>query len=174
MILVIGLFRWFTWTSESSSSKRWTMLDEVVFPEQLDLLMKEGDLKESSLQGRLARFKEARLDLSQGVRDLVFDRDVAVKRVEKATSLYEELSLSAGKVPLLHQEALWGAAKGNETLGEYEKARGLYKKLVETYPASAMGKDAKKQLERLDSPASEAELALLKKSLSATRSGKGE
>jgi hypothetical protein len=173
VVLIFLLFRWFTNSSESTSSERWMKLDEVVFPEQLDLLLNENDLKDA-LQGRLARFKEARLNLGQGLRDLASDPDRNVKRIEKATGLYEELSRSSGRVPLLHQEALWGAAKGNEALGEYEKARALYKQLADDYPASAMGKDAKKQLERLDDKTTQAELAELKKAFSATRSGKSE
>jgi hypothetical protein len=173
VILIVVLFRIFMSSSETTSSKRWTSLDEVVFAEQLDLLMKEPELKDTP-QGRLAQFKEARLNLSQGLRDLAANRDLAIKRVETATTLYEKLAQSAGRVPLLHQEALWGAAKGNEALGEYESARNLYKKLSEEYPASTMGKNAKKQLERLDSKAAQAELAELKKALSGTRAGKSE
>ncbi|MFO0927907.1 MAG: hypothetical protein U0736_12845 [Gemmataceae bacterium] len=51
----------------------------------------------------------------------------------------------------MHQEALSGAAKANETLGELTRAIELYKKLADEYPSSALGQDAKKSVARLES-----------------------
>jgi hypothetical protein len=172
VVLVLVLFRYFTSSSESANSDRWTKLDEVVFPQQLERLLDESDMKNTP-QGRLARFKEARFKLSEGMRDLGINRDVALKRVEEATEIYDELRRTRGRAPLLHQESLSGAARGNETLGELDKARDLYKQLADEYPATVLGKDAKKQLERLDDKNTQAELAELKKAFSATR-GKRE
>src|SRR5262249_55951053 len=148
---VVGylLFRYFMNTSEADASERWTTLDGVVFPEQLDTFLQKASNKDSP-QARLASFKEARLKLASGLRDLGANRKDALERIDEATRLYESLARSAGKVPLLHQEALSGAAKGYETLGDTEKALSLYKRLADDYPTSALGKDAKKQVERLD------------------------
>ena len=43
-----------------------------------------------------------------------------------------------------------------------------------TFPLAPLGKDAEKQLKRLEDPANQADLAALKKALSATRAGKSE
>ena len=138
VIIVFLLFRYFLSTSEATASQRWLKLDEVVFPEQLSDLIKDADLKDTP-QGRLARFKEARLNLTQGMRDLGRSPETASKRIEDAVKTYEELAKSRGRVPLLDQEALWGAAKGNEALGEYENAINLYTRLAHDFPASAAG-----------------------------------
>ena len=45
---------------------------------------------------------------------------------------------------------MFGAAKGSESLGEIEQAKKYYQKLVKEYPQSVFGKDAAKQLDRLD------------------------
>ena len=79
-------------------------------------------------------------------------KDQAVKDIESARQIYEELAKTSGRVPLLHQEALWGAAKASESLGNVPAATQLYEKLAKEYPNTALGKDAKKQLERLASP----------------------
>src|ERR1700722_15661242 len=62
VVLIVFLFRYFMSSSEATASERWTKLDEVAFPEQLDSLLKESDFKDTP-QGRLAEFKEARLNL---------------------------------------------------------------------------------------------------------------
>jgi hypothetical protein len=172
VLLVYLLFRYFMSSSEATTSARWLKLDDVVFPEQLETVLADNDLKDTP-QGRLARYKEARLNLSEGVRILGYRTEEGVEKIENAIKTYEELAKSPGKVPLLHQEALWGAAKGNEALGEIDKASDFYKKLANEYPTSALGKDAKKQLERLEN-ADKKELAALKKAFSAAKTGKSE
>jgi hypothetical protein len=173
VLLIYFLFRYFMSSSEAATSERWLELDDIVFPEQLETVLKKGDLKDTP-QGRLARFKEARLNLSEGVRILGNSPTDGVEKIENATKAYEELAKSSLKVALLHQEALWGAAKGNEALGNIEQATSWYTKLKDEYPTSALGEDAKNQLKRLESPQTQADLAALKKALSATRTGKSE
>ncbi|MGL4554996.1 MAG: tetratricopeptide repeat protein, partial [Gemmataceae bacterium] len=112
------------------------------------LLDNDGKLKDS-VQGRMRDFKEARLNLGEGVRLLGVNRAGAVTRLQAAVKKYEELLQTAGRVPLLQQEALWGAAKGNEALGELDKAKEWYTKLANEYK-TGLGADAKKQLERLE------------------------
>jgi hypothetical protein len=140
---------------EGVASARWLKLDEAVFPEQVDRLVDDPDFK-GTTQYQLARCKEARLKLSQGLRDLGAPglRKEARKQIQEGTEIYEELAESPGHLPpLLHQEALWGAAKGYESLGgvkNIKRARELYEKLQKEYENTALGKDARKQLDRLD------------------------
>ena len=149
-VLAVMLFFWFARSSEATASGRWVALGDATFLPQVDELVGQADLKDTP-QGRLARFKSARLNLSQGLRELGGAKsDRARESIAAATKDYDELLRTAGRVPLLHQEALWGAAKGHEAQGEYEKARELYGRLVKEYAASALGKDAEKQLKRLD------------------------
>src|SRR5262249_52985407 len=158
----VVLFRWFSRSSEATTSQRWLLLDEIVFTEQLDETLKDASLKETP-QGKILSFKEARVKLAEGLRDWAADPARAREKVEKGTELYEGLIKSSGRVPLLHQEALWGAAQGNEALGELAKAREHYEKLVKEYPVSALGKDARKQLDRLESEAGQKEAHELSK-----------
>lgn len=149
VLLIGGLFRYFYTSSQSATSERWVELDQVVFPEQIDSLTEEAGFMDSP-QGRLLRFKQARQKLAQGLSNFAALPTEGKKDIEKGTELYTALAASAGRIPILHQEALGGAAKGNEALGDIEKARAYYDELVKKYPASALGKDAVKQLARLD------------------------
>jgi hypothetical protein len=149
VLLIGGLFRYFYLSSQAATSERWVQFDEAVFPEQLTELEEVSGFKESP-QGRLLQFKLARQKLAQGLSNLASQPNLGKEDIEKGTAIYESLAASRGRIPLLHQEALWGAAKGSESLGEFDKARKYYKRLADEYPPSALGKDAVKQIERLD------------------------
>lgn len=153
-VVLVVAFRWFYRTSLSAESQRWLQVDSAVFTEQLDTLLEEKDLK-GSLQGSTVRLKEARLKLAQGLRDLGANPALAHESLDAAGKLYEELLKSKliGRVELLEQEALSGAARVNEAVGEIDQAVSYYKRLKGTFPKSALGKDAAKQLERLESDA---------------------
>jgi hypothetical protein len=156
-VIIFLLFRYFQGRSTELASERWVKLDGAVFAEQVESLVTDKDYQDTP-QYRLARFKEARLKLAGGLRDLGNPalRKDARKNIGEARDIYEELAKSPGRIPLLHQEALWGAAKAYESLGgpdNIEKARELYDRLRKEYESSALGKDAKKQLDRLDSSA---------------------
>ena len=148
VLLIGGLFRYFYLASQAATSERWVQFDEAVFPEQLTALEDVAGFKESP-QGRLLQFKLARQKLAQGLSNLASQPELGKKDLEKGTEIYESLASSAGRIPLLHQEALWGTAKGSESLGELDKARKYYERLSKEYPASALGKDAAKQIARL-------------------------
>ncbi len=173
VLVVYLLFRYFMWSSESTTSERWLKLDSVLFPDQLTKVLSEDDLKGTEA-GRLARFKEARMNLREGMRVLGNNPTEGVEKLESATKTYEELAQSPGRVALLHQEALSGTAKGYEALGDTDKAASFYKKLADEYPASALGKDAKKQYDRLENTDNQSDLAALKRAFNATRGGKSE
>lgn len=148
-VLIFFTARYFWRSSETLASQRWLQLDEIVFQEQLESFL-NSELKDTP-QGRLAQYKEARYKLSLGMRDLGTNPGEARKNLDKGTQAYEDLLKAPERVELLHQEALYGAAKGNEALNNIDKARGYYEQLQKKYPESALGKDAKKQLLRLDS-----------------------
>ena len=149
VLFIGGLFRYFYLSSQATTSERWIKLDEAVFPEQLAELESEAGFKDSP-QGRLLQFKQARQKLAQGLSNLASQPELGKADIENGTALYESLTASAGRIPLLHQEALWGTAKGSESLGDFEKARKFYNRLAKEYPISALGKDAVKQSSRLD------------------------
>jgi hypothetical protein len=147
VVLAVVLFRYFLWSSEVVSSGRWLTLDEVTFPEQATLV--ESKLA-GTPQGRMLQFKEARMKLSEGLRRLGVNRESAIESIREATKLYEDLLKSAGRVPLLHQEALAGAARGREALGDLDDAKKWYESLARDYRSTPLGEDAAKQVKRLD------------------------
>lgn len=162
VLLVLGLFRYFMMSSETITSNRWASLSQAVFAPQVEALAAKSEWQDTP-QGRLARFKEARLEMSTGLRELGINPKSGQEHLLNAAGHYEALIKASARVPLLHQEALWGAARARESLGELDKAREHYQKLVKEYEKTALGEDAARQLKRLDDPANERDLAELRK-----------
>lgn len=155
--VAVLVFRFLMASAEASSSQRWVALDAAVFPEQVTLLGSDGKLNDTP-QGRMMEFREARMKLADGLRLLGVNPAGSATRLKEAVAKYEELLRTASRVPLLQQEALWGAAKGNEALGDLTRAKEWYTKLANEYK-TPLGADAKKQLERLESSPELRELA---------------
>jgi hypothetical protein len=150
LIILLIIVAWWFWTSSQAvESARWLQLDEALFPVQIEALAHSKSLADST-QARVARILEARVKLTEGLRNLAADKE-ARKEVEEGTKLYEDLIKESGSlVPLLRQEVLLGAAKGNEALGKRTEAKRYYEKLVQEFKDSALGKEAAQQLERLE------------------------
>jgi tetratricopeptide (TPR) repeat protein len=152
----------YTWTYFSRQSKvldseRWDKLDDLnaanawsVKEDDFDKFAKEKE-NAGTAQARLARFELARYGM-QKTRELAssLGRKEAIESVKKARDLYKQLIDESNDVPPLAQEAIMGTAKGSEALGEVDQAKTYYEKLVKEYPQSVFGKDAAKQLERLN------------------------
>jgi hypothetical protein len=162
VVLLYFAWRYFQQSSQEAESERWYKWDTVASPEQLKALADDTEMR-GTLQERLARFQMARRHLADGLRDLGFNRASASENIRQAAEKYGKLADESSDHPVLLQEALLGAAKANESLGELEKARSFYTKLAQQYPTTALGKDAQKQLERLDAASAGKDLDELRK-----------
>jgi hypothetical protein len=161
-ILLYGAFRYFANSSEAANSARWLLLDEISSTAQLDSFVKEKDVQDT-MPGRVGRFQLARTNLLEGIRKLGFSRSSGIDAIQEAATLYEKLIDESSKVPLLQQQALMGAAKANEALGDLDKARGFYQKLAQSHKDSVLGKEAEEQLTRLGAETANKDLAELVK-----------
>jgi tetratricopeptide (TPR) repeat protein len=149
-VALFGVWWYFSASAAENDSNRWVQLDSLATPEQLEKFTEDKDLQDSA-QVRVANFMLARLKLSQGLRDLVGSlRSRALEDIRKAAQTYEKLAADSRTPALLQQEALLGAAKAYEALGELPTAKGFYQKLKDSHPDSTFGKDAARQLERLE------------------------
>jgi hypothetical protein len=159
-LVVILVTTWIYFTNESTSAAalRWEDLNSInsanawsVNPDELERFAKDPK-NVGTPQARLARFELARYWM-QDARKLASDpflaRAEAISNVKKGRDLYKELANESGDMPPQAQEALMGAAKGSETIGEIDEARKYYEKLQKEYPQSVYGQEAAKQLKRL-------------------------
>ena len=106
-----------------------------------------------TMAARVARFEEARLQLHNALERLGgaltgVDPE-ALDMLKKAGELYDQLSKESAGIPILEQEALMGAAKSHEAVGNLDGARPFYEKLANAKPESEVTKRAKAFLDSL-------------------------
>ena len=152
IVLVIGLiagFMIYNRSSDQARSKQWVALSEVGSTEDLDKFAKEHS---GSLPARVSRFQRARVLLNDGLQNLfsMTGRGSALKNLEEAEEIYQQLAKESTDTPLLHQEALMGVAKSREARGDLTEARKVYDDLATRFPKYPLGEAAKKHLEQLD------------------------
>jgi len=172
VLLIIGLIvAWWLYSSitADSRSKLWVRFDNIG---STDAMKDEGKNNEEqkvayvvsnidqmarenagTVPARAARFLEARLLLARGVEKLGAwlaetnptareKLENAPEYLQKAAKTYADLSKESSDVPALQQEALLGAAKAYESLGDLETAKKFYKQLADIKPEAGKPESA--------------------------------
>ncbi|HWG44123.1 MAG TPA: hypothetical protein VN688_15200 [Gemmataceae bacterium] len=162
ILILVLVWRYLSSSNEAADSARWREWDSLASPEQLTNFADNKDMQ-GHLQGRLARLAEARRGLHDGLRDLggIGTRPEALKKITTAAEHYTKLVQEFADKPVLHQQALMGAAKAHESLGEIEQARKFYDQLARDHGNSVLGKEADEQIKRLDAAKKDGDLEAL-------------
>lgn len=132
-------------------------LDTAADVGQLQEVLKDLELtageKPDAVPSRVMRFACARTQLRLGLGGLCSkeERDRAKQRVQQAGDLYAGLADVSQDTPILHQEALLGAAQAQESLGQVQEALEGYHKLDQLYPNSVAGQEARTRIKKLES-----------------------
>jgi tetratricopeptide (TPR) repeat protein len=163
IVVVVVLFlvwRWVKSSSEESDSRLWMRLENLYTPGEVQTFADEA---KGTTQARVARFQLARLRVRNGVQTLGgASKDEGRQALQEGAQAYEALIEETRDLPVMQQEALMGAAKAYESLGNLDKAQAHYQKLKQEYPDTPLGKDAAQQLERLKDEAANKDLEALR------------
>lgn len=145
----LAAWKYFGSTNPETESARWVSLRQATHDPGLMArdLQNLVDSSKTTVQGRAARYQQARLDLRMGQESLVAAepkvRTDALDRLRNARDLYEQLVRESKDFPILYQEALLGLATAEETLagisidesgaayGNLDRAQAFYQKLVQ-------------------------------------------
>ncbi len=93
-------------------------------------------------------------DLRMGLAKLITEREASLKQIERARRALEKIQESTLKRPeLLTERSLYSLAYAYESLGEFEKAKSAYSRMMKEMPDAPMTIMAKEGLARLDNPA---------------------
>jgi hypothetical protein len=169
VIVALAVVLFFTWryfaqSARESDSARWMQWDDLAAPDQAEQFLKEKDV-EGSTQARLTNFLIARRSLLEGLQDLGTIGPVkprAQENLRRAAQEYDKLADESADRPVLQQEALLGAGRAYEALGEYPTAEQKYQTLVEKFSDTARGRTAKQRLDQLKDRANSRDLQDLK------------
>ena len=143
-----------------TASAEWYGLDRISGTDGLkELAAKAG----TTFPGKIAKFKLAREDLRNGLRDFAAKKLsetkakdakalpelASIEALKKAATAYGELARTSGLPRVLEIEANLGAAKASEALGAFAEAKTFYETTVKLAGDSDMGKQAAAGAERL-------------------------
>ncbi len=161
--VVYSVFQLLLQRAVDSSSSEWYALDRISGTDGLkELANKSG----STLPGKIARFKLAREDLRNGLRDFaskklaetkskdakdgkVIPELASTESLKRAATAYGELARTAGLPKALEIEANLGAAKASEALGAFAEAKTFYETTVKLAGESEIGKQASAGVDRI-------------------------
>jgi ABC-type multidrug transport system fused ATPase/permease subunit len=153
--VLVGVWVYVAYNSASVSSELWTQVMKLSAPQELETF---ADAHKGTAQARYALLKLARRYMADvdalnasdfGVPDLR-RRTAAVEQVRKARDTYAKVADESGAEPQVLQEALLGAGKASETLGDLDAARSSFTRLAGLTPETAPVKEAKDHLALLD------------------------
>lgn len=100
-----------------------------------------------------AYLMKADSQLAQGLNRIFRDRTTGMESVNNAIKNFEKAATSAGeKNDKLKQRALYGWARGLESIGEFDKAAAKYEEIVTDFEDSAFAKLAEIGIKRVNSP----------------------
>jgi tetratricopeptide (TPR) repeat protein len=151
-VLVAG---WFVYSrrEKEQASARWLKVNESTTLEDFEAFARDHP---GTTAATAARFEQARLLLRQGLDKYAAgeekERTEAQDKLKKAADLYEQLAKEATAYPLLVQEALRGAAKARESLGDLDGALKDYQQLADAKPETEVTRAAAEAVKNLKDP----------------------
>jgi tetratricopeptide (TPR) repeat protein len=160
-VLVVGLvgaFLYFSFVSTAAAGKLWTQLDLASSDAELAAFIKSHP---DTTQAYMAELRVARRRMSSVDALATPNKANAIEKIGLARDGYAALAKKSGVPTALLQEALLGAGKASETLGELEAAKGYYQRLAAEKPETAAVKEARERVEWLNDKDRSAAIKLL-------------
>jgi tetratricopeptide (TPR) repeat protein len=111
-----------------------------------------ADEFENSPAGLAARQQLALMQLGDGNRRLMLDREAGMILLEGAAKNFETV-IRESNDPMVKQHAMYQLGRAYESMGQLENAKTEYEKLTKNWPDSAYASAAKGRLEDLEKPA---------------------
>jgi tetratricopeptide (TPR) repeat protein len=150
-ILAVAVWNW---SYRSANEGQWEeYLDSTRFAD-IRAMDEVARIFPDTTAGQLALIRAADYDFTRGSLSMISDRDEFQDKVRKAIERYEKLVSGEHKVDtLLQRRAMYALGHCYETLGNFDKAREYYGRLVEEAPNEPVAKLAREGLDRLADPA---------------------
>ena len=126
--------------SEQSAAGSVSTLDEQIedFPDDIS--------------SKWAYLMKADSQLAQGLNRIFRDKTTGMESVKNAITNFEKAADKAGEDKKLKQRALYGWARGLESIGKFDEAAAKYQEIVSNFEDSAFAKLSKIGVERVNSP----------------------
>jgi hypothetical protein len=157
---LVGAFVYFSFASAAAAGELWTELDRAGSDAELEAFIKAHP---DTTPGQTAVLRLARRRMSAVDSLASTTKTEAVEKIRQANAGYSSLTEKSGVSSALMQEALLGAGKASETLGELDAARGYYDRLAAEKPETALVKEARERADWLKDKDRSAAIEVLSK-----------
>jgi len=170
-LIVLGLVVYIGWRSwsraaETTRSAAWSQFDTAANVEGLEAII-HSEVWANTPAVLPAKYNLSRLQMQDALTRIAGpnreDREKAAKAIEEVRGRYRELARAGADEPALVQEAMYNAAKIEETLcgvptaedptrprGSLDEAVRLYRELAAKYPKSYLGEQAAKRAQEIE------------------------
>ena len=99
-----------------------------------------------------AQYSAAQAKLIEGSNALYTARDTARESLNEAVTAFAKAVDLTKDQPLLQKRSLYGLGQAHESLNDLTNAKEKYQQIVDQWPDSAIAKQAKEQIEKLNDP----------------------
>ena len=149
--LIVLIVAW-AYTSNKSAERQaaaWREYFKAFNEFDLDALSEVAEDFSGTTAAIWARLSLADLSLERGTTRLLSDKTAGRQLIERGANAYQSVLSNTGN-PMLEQRAHLGLGRSMESLNNLDRARREYQIVVERWPDTAVGLDAKNRLEGLN------------------------
>jgi hypothetical protein len=153
--VVVGGYSYFRNQSETAAIDEWSQLFAALQRDDSVKLQSLGKRYSGQTTGQLANLYLADTELAAGVELMSTDRDQAEVKLNEAKNHYADVRQTASDALVL-QRAVFGLARYYETMGLLPEAIKAYDTLVKDFPQGVFTEIAKRKVEFLQFPQTQA------------------
>ncbi|HWE40503.1 MAG TPA: tetratricopeptide repeat protein [Isosphaeraceae bacterium] len=154
-LIVVAILVATNWNSGGASdAQAWVDLS-TAGPKDAEARVKITEQFPDTVPAAWAKLQLAGIRFDEGVDKLATDRDTAVRLLEKAAELYDQVAkgkAAQAKDSPLARAAAFGLARCDEARNEPDRAIEQYEKVASRWPDSPEAKEAAKLAQRLKQP----------------------
>jgi Tetratricopeptide repeat len=149
VIVLIGTYFYLNHRADAERANAWDRTFQAIYSGDSKELRSVVDAYPNTPAALWAQLELADRELAEGVAALFTEKSLGKNDIRTALDDYEAVQLSATD-SLMQQHALYGIGRAQESLGQLDKAKEAYKRLMDSYAEGPYYARAKQELENLD------------------------
>ncbi len=149
VVVLIGTYFYLNHRADAERANAWDRTFQAIYSGDSKDLRSVVDAYPNTPAALWAQLELADRELATGVAALFTEKSVGKNDIRTALDDYEAVQLAATD-SLMQQHALYGIGRAQESLGQLDKAKEAYKRLMDSYAEGPYYARAKQELENLD------------------------
>ena len=155
-IVLVAAALWFVNHRQASQAQQlhaaWNAYFDAEGTRNVEALRSLVDLYPDSSVAPLAQKRVADFRFADGKKLLLTDRGEALRLLDDAANIYQELSASPAASDIVRRQAQLGLALAQETTGALAKAKETYESVSQSFPGTEEAARAEQRLKKIELP----------------------